>query len=1079
MKTNFNRKQILGIPKSPDMGWKQLNLILLGMLFSGISTIKAQAPDNISVSNCFIPEAPATEWSVEIGWRSNENPTNPTIHNLVIPLVGDLDDDDVPEIMCFSTTGSGSIKSNVPGVKSLLVFDGRTHVLKREITLPDLISAYDAAGYGMVKLPNRTGLIVVPCRDGYIRAYDITKPVGEELYWTSDAKYGVHNNDADLGNIVGFADFNNDGHPEIYVWNKIFDAATGKLLATATGGSNYGASYAHFSHNTLWKLSAPIAANITGDSKLELILGNEIYNVNINSRTDPSQNSIVMYKTIAPPAGVVADGHAQVADFDLDGNLDILISNRDISGHNGIVSVYIWNVVKNTVSAPVVLATNFSGKSIPTIGDINNDGVMDFIIQCGVNRTNTTYGNEAIRAYKYNISNDAFDFMWHISPSEDSYSNGATIFDFNLDGKNEVLITDQSHAMIYDGSGATPIQLERFEFPQTTIMQYPVIADVDYDGHAEIVCVGGNTLNILESPSNSWAPARRVWNQYMYNSVNVNNDLTIPQYQFNPATVFPGPNGILGDGDDVRPYNGFLQQQTILSLLGVPFWEAPGIKPGEIGTTRTSCYNSDAGTITSVSDAFGGLGANTYRWEQSTDGTNWTIISGATSTTYEPGILTSTMHYRREATNYCGTELSNVVTITIAPEFFQGSIAGAKTICHNTSAGTLTSVVNASGSTGAITYQWQKSPTGTSDWTDIAGATSAAYTTDNLTADTWFRRNAVNAVCGAVPSNVIKITVPHVVASFTSVPNYNTGKIDITNSSTLNGGTPTGVTWQWVDADDNSTLSSIFAPTNINIPIKASGFFNLTLIATSVEGCVSTHTEEIQVLTLANITVFLQGTLQNVGTMTNYIQEPNASYSAFTIPRLPLGNVYGLGTTCPDVNNVSVVGKVVDWIKVEIRKVSNPSVIVDEKSLLLRPDGKIVDLNGNIPGFIPQTGPVYIVVKHRNHLSVASKPIPTFTGTVTHNFSTDLSQAYKRATGDPDPMVLFNGKWCLIAGDLVPDFGIINALDNSIISSVFKQGGYDSYVVSDITMDGMIDTRDTNLLRNSIKKGVFSPAIEW
>jgi hypothetical protein len=60
----------------------------------------------------------------------------------------------------------------------------------------------------------------------------------------------------------------------------------------------------------------------------------------------------------------------------------------------------------------------------------------------------------------------------------------------------------------------------------------------------------------------------------MYNAVNVNDDLTIPAVQMNPATVFPGPDGQLGTSDDIRPYNNFLQQQTTISKNGTPYWEA-------------------------------------------------------------------------------------------------------------------------------------------------------------------------------------------------------------------------------------------------------------------------------------------------------------------------------------------------------------------------------------------------------------------------------------------------------------------------------------------------------------------------
>jgi hypothetical protein len=60
-----------------------------------------------------------------------------------------------------------------------------------------------------------------------------------------------------------------------------------------------------------------------------------------------------------------------------------------------------------------------------------------------------------------------------------------------------------------------------------------------------------------------WANARRVWNQYAYNVVNVNEDLTIPKMPASPSVLFPSGN---------RPFNAFLQQQTMIDRSGKPFW---------------------------------------------------------------------------------------------------------------------------------------------------------------------------------------------------------------------------------------------------------------------------------------------------------------------------------------------------------------------------------------------------------------------------------------------------------------------------------------------------------------------------
>jgi uncharacterized repeat protein (TIGR02543 family) len=577
-------------------------------------------PGDVVNENCFT-EPPAMAWGIKTEWSSGGG-----VSFRNIPFVGDLDDDEIPEIVCFGTAGQGGLTDNLGGgatLATILVYDGSSKDLKTQITLPSPVSGWDAAAYGLVKLPDRTGLIVVACVDLKLRAYDITtypgtpgNPGTGNLVWTSD--YDYSSDPMDFAVNVGFADFNGDGHPEIYVRNKIYDAASGKLLKTASGGNNTGSAWSHLSNRTSGrKLSSPIAADVIGDACPELILGNEIYSVVLSpDRSKIGVDTIVNSVTrapgamgrVTPPAGVAEDGHAQVADFNKDGRPDIFISNRDGTAAAGTVSGYVWDVHNGKISAPFNIPCDFSGKSIPLIADVDNDGALEIVIQSGV-----AGSADKIRCYKYNPVTMTFSLLWEIAPDEDSFSNSMTLFDFNQDGMNEVLITDQKEVRIFNGSGKSHIthndtvavyQMAAMAFTETTIMQYPIIADVDNDGSAEIVACGTNELSetILRTfesaySNNPWAPARKVWNQYMYNVVNVNEDLTIPPYQFNPATVFPGADGIVGSADDVRPYNNFLQQQTKLNIKGTPLWLTPDAHPKSHSSDVISGNNSIIVTI--------------------------------------------------------------------------------------------------------------------------------------------------------------------------------------------------------------------------------------------------------------------------------------------------------------------------------------------------------------------------------------------------------------------------------------------------------------------------------------------------
>lgn len=523
-------------------------------------------PDNIDSANCVIyPEG--NIWDVKIGWSSDAIISN---HN--IPLVGDLTDDGIPEIVCCTKNGD----SHIPPYRyndELIVFDGFTKHVKATITLPTNITANDAAAYGLIKLPDRKGLIVVACCDLVLRAYDITATNYNEPYWESDVAFGT--NFGDWAVNVGFADFNNDGHPEVYVRDKIYNAETGVLLAQANS-TNTGSSFGHWSHQTQIKLSSPLAANVLGDDNLELILGNMIYSVNITNPNGQASNSITLVKSITPPDGVHEDGHVEVADFNSDGYMDVFISLRNDVGTNSTVYGYVWDLHNDFVSEPFSISTNFSGKSIPMIGDIDNDGLMEVLIQCGVSGS-----TEKFRAYKYHSDSRSFSYLWGIDVKENSFSNSITAFDFNQDGLLELIICDEEKLRIVNGSGKSHIThndtipvyvVATFPYTEITIMQYPVIVDADDDGIAELVSVGSNKLNFLESKG-MWAPTRKVWNQYMYNVTNVNNDLTVTQYQFNNATPFIDPD----DGEVRYPFNNFLQQATTIDKYGRPFFAATDV----------------------------------------------------------------------------------------------------------------------------------------------------------------------------------------------------------------------------------------------------------------------------------------------------------------------------------------------------------------------------------------------------------------------------------------------------------------------------------------------------------------------
>ncbi len=124
---------------------------------------------------------------------------------------------------------------------------------------------------------------------------------------------------------------------------------------------------------------------------------------------------------------------------------------------------------------------------------------------------------------------------WKRKTEDDSSRvTGSSVFDFNGDGGAEVIYNDECFFRIYDGLTASVLFKEASE--SRTRIEYPVVADVDNDGNAEIVfatsnesgfcSVGGsydynNGIEVWGDPSDTWVSARRIWNEHAYHVTNV------------------------------------------------------------------------------------------------------------------------------------------------------------------------------------------------------------------------------------------------------------------------------------------------------------------------------------------------------------------------------------------------------------------------------------------------------------------------------------------------------------------------------------------------------------------------------
>ena len=227
-------------------------------------------------------------------------------------------------------------------------------------------------------------------------------------------------------------------------------------------------------------------------------------------------------------------------------------------------------------------------------------------------------------------------------------------------------------------------------------------------------------------------------------------------------------------------------------------------KSGEI-----ICYSGNPVLIGDSIVASGGEGTISYQWQSSLDAAFTTPTDiGSNTASYDPTTnLTATTWYRRQ-TKDATCELTFVSSaqvwkVTVRPVFTAGSIKkSGEAICYNGNPEQIGDSIPASGGDAYIAYQWQSCTnagfTGTP--TDIATNAASYDPPANLTATTWYRRQAKDGACNTTftsSGGVWKVTVDPA----SNGGNVSGGAIvcNGTNSTelTLYGQTGNVVKWQY------------------------------------------------------------------------------------------------------------------------------------------------------------------------------------------------------------------------------------------------------------------------------------------
>ncbi|MBO4349738.1 MAG: VCBS repeat-containing protein [Proteobacteria bacterium] len=509
------------------------------------------------------------QWHWPVDLPGGAPSTDPDyIRVIVMPMAANLTDDngdgkvdenDVPDVVFVAYSTSVGPDTQAPSVLRIISGDDAHEIASsapRYWTYPIDAAIGDVDNDGYPDIVAGTDLHRVyystdysTGEEGeYLEVLTVMPDTNSGTGYSLKTKYSIKIGNGQKLNCQSLADLDADGTPEIITNYGVASVVTGadgtKSLAWRQGCENKGIGVVH-------------AADLDHDGVMELVSSSAIYDDHCNILVNGMSGGHAAIADLMPDSENALETGELVPEIALainklgDGAFEFWKVFKKDNGDG----TFKWSVEKRW-TAPIPIDKNRpqyisaqcpdspnakhmcnSGGGTPVVADFNGDTIPDV----GV----------AARYYYIVYSNDGTPnggkVLWADSKTQDysSAGTGSSVFDFEGDGKAEVIYGDETKLHIYTGMGSGvdsdgdgyPDPVHLFEVPNysATGLEYPIIVDVDNDGSTEIVIASDLQKNVtmgvraFEDPGGQWVRTRRIWNQHHYHVTNINEDGSVPQ----------------------------------------------------------------------------------------------------------------------------------------------------------------------------------------------------------------------------------------------------------------------------------------------------------------------------------------------------------------------------------------------------------------------------------------------------------------------------------------------------------------------------------------------------------------------